>query len=91
MDRAEPGGPGLESYTWKFPLFSVPAKEMAGMHGFCAWRVTFFGKFFEDIIFACCYSYDGFQPLHPYEDGSTVAGGTAALQCATTPGASRWR
>ena len=23
-------------------------------------------------------------------DGSTVAGGTAALQCATTPGASRW-
>ena len=64
---------------------------MAGMHGFVhdenAWMAL---AIFEDIIFACCYSYDGFQPLHPLEDGSTVAGGTAALECATTLRASKW-
>ena len=46
-----------------------PAKVMAGMHGFVhdenAWIAL---AIFEDIIFACCYSYDGFQPLHPLED-----------------------
>jgi hypothetical protein len=45
MDRAEPGGPGLESYTWKFPLFSVPAKEMAGMHGFVHGELLFWEIF----------------------------------------------